>query len=57
MAPRLLYQSQTVSDPAAEWFLGDPGKMNLTIWIPLTFGLGIVSIIVCYAFLKACEKI
>jgi hypothetical protein len=31
--------------------------MNLTIWIPLTFGLGIVSMLVFYAFLKACEKI
>jgi hypothetical protein len=31
--------------------------MNLTFWIPLTFGLGIVTMLICYAFLKACEKI
>ena len=31
--------------------------MDLTIWIPLTFGLGVVTMLLCYAFLKACEKI
>ena len=31
--------------------------MDLTVWIPLTFGLGIVTMLICYAFLKACEKI
>jgi hypothetical protein len=31
--------------------------MDLTVWIPVTFGLGVVSMLVCYAFLKACEKI
>jgi hypothetical protein len=31
--------------------------MDLWTWIPLTFGLGVVTMIVCYAFLKACERI
>jgi hypothetical protein len=31
--------------------------MNLEIWMPLLFGLGIVSMGLCFLFLKACEKI
>jgi hypothetical protein len=31
--------------------------MDLTVWIPITFSLGIVTMLLCYAFLKACEKI
>jgi len=31
--------------------------MNLTIWIPVTVALGLVSLGLCYLFLKACEKI
>jgi len=37
--------------------LGRAGKVNLETWIPLTFGIGIVTMMLCYAFLKACEKI
>lgn len=31
--------------------------MDLTVWIPITFSLGVVTMALCYAFLKACEKI
>jgi len=31
--------------------------MDLMTWIPFTFGLGVVAMLLCYAFLKACEKI
>jgi hypothetical protein len=31
--------------------------MNLAIWIPITFGLGIAVLLLCFAFLEACEKI
>jgi hypothetical protein len=30
--------------------------MNLTIWLPGMFGLGIVVMVLCVLFLKACEK-
>jgi hypothetical protein len=31
--------------------------MDLTIWLPAMFVLGIVSMGLCYAFLIACENI
>jgi hypothetical protein len=31
--------------------------MNLEIWLPAMFALGIVSMLLCLLFLKACEKI
>ncbi len=31
--------------------------MDLTIWLPAMFALGIVSMGLCYAFLIACENI
>ena len=31
--------------------------MNLAIWLPAMFGLGLVSMALCFLFLKACEKI
>jgi hypothetical protein len=31
--------------------------MDLTTWIPLTFGLGVGTMLLCYAFLIACENI
>jgi hypothetical protein len=31
--------------------------MNLEIWIPALFGLGLVSMGLCLLFLYACEKI
>jgi len=31
--------------------------MNLVIWLPAMFFLGIVVMGLCYLFLKACEKI
>jgi hypothetical protein len=31
--------------------------MSLTLWIPLTFGLGLASMGFCYAFLLGCEKV
>ena len=33
------------------------GFMNLFIWLPAMFGLGLVTMIACYAFIGACEKI
>jgi hypothetical protein len=32
-------------------------SMNLEIWLPAMFTLGIVSMLLCLLFLKACEKI
>jgi hypothetical protein len=31
--------------------------MNLAIWLPLLFLLGIALMGLCYQFMKACEKI
>ena len=31
--------------------------MDLTVWIPITFSLGVVTMLLCFAFLEACEKI
>jgi hypothetical protein len=31
--------------------------MDLLTWIPLTIGLGVLSMILCYAFLVACNRI
>ena len=31
--------------------------MNLEIWLPALFLLGLVSMGLCYAFITACEKI
>ena len=31
--------------------------MNLEIWLPAMFLLGIVAMGICYLFLKACDKI
>ena len=31
--------------------------MDLTIWLPAMFALGIVTMTLCYAFLIACENI
>ncbi len=31
--------------------------MNLVAWIPAMFALGMVSMVLCYAFIGACEKI
>lgn len=31
--------------------------MELAVWLPAMFLLGLVSMIGCYAFIKACETI
>ena len=31
--------------------------MNLALWLPAMFVLGLVSMGLCYAFIDACEKI
>lgn len=31
--------------------------MNLAVWIPAMFGLGMVAMWACYVFIDACEKI
>jgi hypothetical protein len=31
--------------------------MNLEIWLPATFLLGLIGLGLCFAFLRACEKI
>jgi hypothetical protein len=31
--------------------------MNLVVWLPAMFALGLVSLAVCYAFVFACEEI
>ena len=31
--------------------------MNLVVWLPGFFLLGIVAMVACYAFIGACEKI
>jgi hypothetical protein len=31
--------------------------MNLAIWLPATFLLGLMGLGLCYVFLLACEKI
>lgn len=32
-------------------------ETNLSVWIPAMFVLGLVSMGLCFLFLKACEKI
>lgn len=31
--------------------------MDLGLWLPLTFGLGLFGLGLCYVFLLGCEKI
>ena len=31
--------------------------MDLAIWLPATFALGLIGLGLCFAFLIACEKI
>jgi hypothetical protein len=31
--------------------------MDLTIWVPVTFFLGVGAMLLCYAFLIVCENI
>jgi hypothetical protein len=31
--------------------------MDLAVWLPFTFALGLAAIAVCFAFVVACEKI
>jgi hypothetical protein len=31
--------------------------MNLVVWLPAMFALGLVSLSVCYVFIFACEDI
>jgi len=31
--------------------------MNLVLWLPAMFGLGLVAMGLCYAFIDACERI
>jgi len=31
--------------------------MNLLIWLPAMFFLGIILMAICYLFMEACEKI
>jgi hypothetical protein len=31
--------------------------MNLVLWLPAMFGLGLAVMALCYAFLNGCEKI
>jgi len=31
--------------------------MNLVVWLPAMFLLGVVTMIGCYAFIGACDKI
>jgi len=31
--------------------------MDLTIWLPLMFFLGLGTMVACYAFIAACDKV
>jgi hypothetical protein len=31
--------------------------MNLIVWLPLMFGLGLVSMVLCLLFINACGRI
>jgi hypothetical protein len=31
--------------------------MDLTVWLPAMYGLGLVSLVIFFLFLLACEKI
>jgi hypothetical protein len=31
--------------------------MDIAVWLPFTFALGLAGIAVCFAFVIACEKI
>jgi hypothetical protein len=31
--------------------------MNLIVWLPLMFGLGLVSMLLCLLFINACGRI
>jgi hypothetical protein len=31
--------------------------MNLIVWLPLLFALGLVSLMLCLLFIDACERI
>ena len=31
--------------------------MNLIVWLPAMFGLGLLTMVTCYLFIDACERI
>jgi hypothetical protein len=47
------------SSSSPGWIDGDEKdrSMNLVVWLPAMFALGLVSLGVCYAFIFACEVI
>jgi hypothetical protein len=41
----------------AETFLSGSRTMNLVVWLPLMFVLGLGSLVLCVLFVDACERI
>jgi hypothetical protein len=60
LAPLLLnygFIGETASDGANKCRFRRDNAMDLMIWVPVTFLLGVGSVLVCYVFLIACENI
>jgi hypothetical protein len=43
--------------PRADIHLQGATEMNLTIWLPSLFALGVLSIAACWAFAEGCARI
>ena len=52
-----LRHRETASDGANQCCFGRDNAMDLMIWVPATFLLGVGAMLLCYAFLIACENI
>jgi hypothetical protein len=53
----LRFIGETASDGGNKCRFRRDNAMDLMIWVPVTFLLGVGSMLVCYAFLIACENI
>jgi hypothetical protein len=43
--------------PAKDQRIEEDDLMDLTVWLPAMFVLGLVAMGLCYAFISACDKI
>ena len=54
---------ETIRECPGSWILRRPAildrrdAMNLLIWLPLMFVLGLISLLLCLLFVDACERI
>jgi len=55
--PELFYDCESIDVVSSSYRRRGGGSMNLVVWLPAMFVLGLVSMGLCIAFVTACEKI